>query len=93
MIKILSSETAIIGDWIYMNGKITADATCQRIYELTNSFLVEICRDESGWEALYRDPNDNRFWELTYPQSGLQGGGPPQLRYLTAAQANTKYKR
>jgi hypothetical protein len=32
-----------------------------------------------GWEKLYRDPEDGRYWFLTYPFSELQGGGPPSL--------------
>ena len=41
--------------------------------------------------ALYRDPNDNRLWELIYPQSEMHGGGPPELRNLTFNEARQKY--
>jgi hypothetical protein len=44
----------------------------------------------NGWNALYRDPNDCRYWELTYPEGELHGGGPPQLRCLTADEARQK---
>ncbi|MEM7379742.1 MAG: Imm27 family immunity protein [Bacteroidota bacterium] len=26
-----------------------------------------------------KDPYDNRYWELSYPQGNLHGGGPPSL--------------
>jgi Immunity protein 27 len=44
-----------------------------------------------GWETLYRDPDDGRYWERTFPQSGSDGGGPPQLRFLTDYEAKDKY--
>ncbi|MEQ8337650.1 MAG: Imm27 family immunity protein [Cyclobacteriaceae bacterium] len=31
---------------------------------------------------MYKDPNDHRFWELIYEDSGSHGGGPPTLIYL-----------
>lgn len=68
-----------------------ADETCQRITDMTAGYLIELGRDSSGWETLYRDPHDGRFWELTYPESELQGGGPPQLRYLPEEAAKLKY--
>ena len=47
--------------------------------------------DASGWDVLFRDPTDGRLWELIYPQSEPHGGGPPQLRCLTADEARQKY--
>ena len=35
--------------------------------------------DGGGWETLYRDPDDGRFWKLTFPKGHLHGGGPPAL--------------
>lgn len=85
------NETEIIGKWGVVEGRIVADETCQRIAELIRDYLVELGRDTSGWDALYRDPNDGRFWELIYPQSEMQGGGPPQLQCLSAVEARRKY--
>jgi hypothetical protein len=68
-----------------------ADRVCERIHELVTSHLKELGRDESGWDALYRDPDDGRLWELTHPRSDAHGGGPPQLRVLNEAEARTKY--
>jgi hypothetical protein len=41
--------------------------------------LERLGHDQSGWETLYRDPGTGSFWEITYPQSRMHGGGPRQL--------------
>jgi hypothetical protein len=46
----------------------------------------------SAWETLYRDPNDGRYWERTYPHSDWHGGGPPCLTKITFDAAKEKYK-
>jgi|SRR6516162_1583464 len=90
MIVIKPSETVLTGQWIFQDGRPVADRVCERILALTKSYLREVGRDASGWNALYHDPNDGRYWELTYPQGELQGGGPPQLRCLRAEEAQQK---
>jgi hypothetical protein len=91
MTSIDPSETVLTGQWIIQGGRPVADDVCKRIIALTKSHLQEIGRDASGWNTLYRDPTDGRYWELRYPQSELHGGGPPELRYLTAEQARQTY--
>ncbi len=89
--KIQPTETQLTGKWLSRNGRAVADETCERIHELVRSHLTRVGHDASGWEALYRDRNDGRLWELTYPQGALHGGGPPQLRCLTLEEARRKY--
>jgi len=91
MMKISPAETVITGHWIVRGGRLIADDVCDRILALTKSHLVEVGRDASGWETLYRDPTDARYWELVYPQGELHGGGPPELRSLTIEDARRKY--
>jgi immunity protein 27 of polymorphic toxin system len=90
--KLSSDEREIRGKWILAQGKLEADESCHRIIKLIREHLQEIGSDASGWERLYRDPDDGRFWELTYPEGELHGGGPPLLLYLTEEEAKIKYK-
>jgi hypothetical protein len=83
-------ENEIRGAWIIRNGRAEADQTCRRIEQLLE-YLREAGRDSSGWDVLYVDPSDGRYWELIYPDSQLHGGGPPTLRNLSEAAARKKY--
>ncbi|MBL8340703.1 MAG: hypothetical protein JNL30_04475 [Rubrivivax sp.] len=89
--KLLPTETCLSGRWLLKAGRVVADDVCARIDALVRGHLRELGRDASGWDALFLDPSDGRFWELTYPDSSLQGGGPPRLQCLSATQAREKY--
>lgn len=91
MTEIGPDEMLITGRWSISNGHMVGDPDCHRIEQLTQSHLVKVQHDWSGWETLYRDPSDGRFWELTYPQSEMHGGGPPQLRCVSPREASEKY--
>jgi len=84
-------ETEIRGGWASNGGRVDADSNCRRIDQLVEAHLREVARDASGWDVLYVDPSDGRYWELVYLESHLQGGGPPTLRHLTAEAARSKY--
>jgi hypothetical protein len=88
--KLLPTEACLTGKWALENGSLVADEVCARIEDLTRSYLRELARDASGWDTLYMDPNDGRFWERIYPE-GHQGGGPPELRHLASGLAKEKY--
>lgn len=65
-----------------------------RINWLTSEILVLVGIEKvGGWEKLYRDPYDGRFWLLTYPFGELQGGGPPSLicKPLTEAEIRSNF--
>jgi len=89
--KIQPTETLLTGKWISHEGRAVADETCKRINVLVRSHLRQLARDASGWKELYRDPDDERLWQLTHPQSELHGGGPVQLRCLTLDEARQEY--
>ena len=70
-----SGETELVGNWVVQAGSVVADDVSKRIEVLISSTLKEIGSSEDGWDVLYVDPSDGRYWELTYPDSGAHGGG------------------
>jgi hypothetical protein len=85
------NEESIVGSWLLVNGKIEGDEVCNRVDMLTDGYLVELGTDWTGWETLFRDPGDGRYWERTFPQSGMHGGGPRALFNLSEVEARVKY--
>ena len=93
MNSLSTHETELVGKWVERDGKVVADATCQRIDQLTNGGL-NVVQDHprlGGWVRLYQDKSDGRFWERSYPQSELHGGGPPTLRCISADEVVREY--
>jgi hypothetical protein len=82
-------ETALVGRWEKTAHGVIADEVAKRIQHLIAGSLVKIAG--AGWETLYRDPNDQRLWELTYPHGEWHGGGPPALVNVTLEYASRKY--
>lgn len=91
MIKLKHEERDLIGKWEFVDGKVVADATTARIEALIEKELDKVGNDPTGWDTLYRDPEDGRYWELTFPDSSLQGGGPPRLTSVSTDYARDKY--
>ncbi|MBC7556289.1 MAG: hypothetical protein H7195_04935 [Chryseobacterium sp.] len=89
--KLKSEETKLIGNWIFDNEKIITDPVSERINYLIKNYLIKIKTDESGWDILYQDIEDKRYWELIFSQSNLQGGGPPSLLSIDETIAKKKY--
>ena len=84
-------EIELVGGWIKKDGRMIADDVCRRIETLIGSELLRVANSRSGWEMLYRDPQDGRFWELYYPLGEMHGGGPPALRVLDRNEVHQKY--
>ncbi|QLC21036.1 hypothetical protein HFP51_01840 [Parasphingopyxis sp. CP4] len=91
MDQISRNETNISGRWDSSSDRTVEDETCKRIRSLISDHLIERRRSTSGWDILYQDPNDGRFWELTFPHSEMHGGGPPELNAISAGDADAKY--
>lgn len=83
MKELQSDETLLKGSWLKEREHIVGDEVCRRIELLIKQSLEFLIADSSGWDKLYRDRNDGRLWELTYPQGEMHGGGPPQLRVVS----------
>ncbi|RYM33505.1 hypothetical protein ERX46_11240 [Brumimicrobium glaciale] len=71
----------IDGKWIEINGALKADSNCKLIAEMLQNDLKVIESSEDGWTQKLEGKN-NEIWKLTYPQSHLQGGGPPKLTLI-----------
>ena len=89
--KIRPTESVITGNWTVADGKVAADANCERIEQLTADYLVLLKTDPSGWANLYQDPLDSTYWERIYPKAEMHGGGPPELRKISIDAAVKKY--
>lgn len=63
--KLEKNETYLKGQWIEKNDEVIGNETCIRIRSLI-TYLEEISSTDGGWETLYRDNSDGRYWELFY---------------------------
>jgi hypothetical protein len=85
-------ETHLVGSWVLKNGAMTEDEVSLRIRSLIKSELQRIATSKDGWEVLYKDLSDGRYWELTYPHSEMQGGGPIALILASRLMLGEKYE-
>ena len=85
------SETVLEGKWLFVGDKMVSDEATLRIEELVVSYLIHVATCKDGWAKLYRDPADGRYWEHTYPQSEMHGGGPPKLQVMEHDAAAKRY--
>ena len=90
--KIKSNETIIDSDWTKLPNHLTREKAFEvqkRIYWLKTNYLKKLV--DKGWEVLYIDTDDNRFWELTYPNGEIHGGGAPLLKNINKDIVLSKY--
>jgi hypothetical protein len=79
------------GKLILEGGQLVGDQTTRIIEHLVAFHLIRIAVRESGWAQLYYDPADGRYWERSFPDSHLHGGGAPTLKSITAEVAIELY--
>lgn len=93
MEHLLPYETELTGRWIEAAGQVRGDDFCNRISYLTSASLDLIQNHPKfgGWTTLFRDRADGRYWERSYPQSELHGGGPPALRWISDDEVMSEY--
>jgi hypothetical protein len=84
-------ERTIIGKWIPQGDRTVADEACAWIKRLTSEVFRQVAEREGGWRVLYVDPSTGSYWELTYPESQMHGGGPPMLTRLDPDEVQTYY--
>ena len=84
-------ERLLVGGWVEREGRQTLDDVDRRIFWLVSRRLVARGQASGGWDQLYEDPRDGRFWELTFPEGSLHGGGPRRLECVAALVVREKY--
>jgi hypothetical protein len=84
-------ERQLVGSWVERDGRRTLDDVDRRIFWLVTRRLVARGIAHGGWEQLYQDPRDGRYWELSFPEGSLHGGGPRRLECITARVARERY--
>lgn len=86
-----SDEFKLQGKWITSNDKVIDDEISIRIKFLKNNYLIKLATSYDGWDTLFQDSNDKRFWELIFEKSELHGGGPPSLIVISKVDIEKKY--
>ena len=86
-----ADERRLVGGWVEHDGSRTLDQVDRRIFWLVTRRLIARGQTHQGWEQLYQDPRDGRFWELTFPEGSLHGGGPRRLACIEEEAAREKY--
>jgi hypothetical protein len=81
---------ADIGDelrevWIMAGAHIVAGGDSETINDWLATKLEKITTEKSGWVTLYRNRESGEFWEMSYPNSEMHGGGPRLLTCLGLA--------
>jgi hypothetical protein len=84
-------DTELVGGWDRSGDEPRLDAVDRRIFWLATRRLVARGVANGGWDQLYLDPRDGRFWELTFPEGSLHGGGPRRLTCMSESAAREKY--
>ena len=46
-------------------------------HEFARKNLVQVLVDDVNWKILHRNPTTGEYWKEFFPQSEMQGGGPP----------------
>ena len=89
-IRLKPAETLLQGYWLDLGSSLAADARWERITLLTNEYLEFLATDDRVNGRLYRDPADQRLWELT-PVAPELPQGPPLLQVVTPERAAERY--
>ena len=81
----------IKGNWLVVDEKIVGDSICEIIENMIANNLDEVGNREGGWITLFKEKTTGKFWERTFPESNMHGGGPPQLELLSKNDIKERY--
>jgi hypothetical protein len=84
MVELHPNERLLTGRWLYVDGDMKGDQVEERIEHLISNHLqqVAVSPQYGAWQVLYVDPQDGRYWQLSYPNSEMHGGGPKELEQI-----------
>jgi hypothetical protein len=85
-------ERELTGAWDDAREGALGDEVDRRIFWLVRHRLRPRASANGGWDQLFVDPRDGRYWELTFPHGTLFGGGPRRLRHLSAEEAAERFQ-
>lgn len=85
------SKQIITGKWIKEGKNIIKDSNCALIKKKLTNDLIKVAISIDGWDILFKGRNFDLYWELTYPQSELHGGGPARLESFNYNEIKNKY--
>jgi hypothetical protein len=83
-------KAVIAGRWVYDGKQVVGNKACEQIDSLLPTLTLLGSRD-GGWTRLYRSADRMVFWELTYPESHLHGGGAPRLESYSQDEVRANY--
>lgn len=75
----------LIEEFLLKGSTVVAAGDAVRIDAMLRDELVKVRDEEDGWTTLHRHKTTGAFWELTYLNSEMHGGGPRMLVELSAA--------
>jgi hypothetical protein len=70
--------------WVLRDGRTVAEGDAATIDTLLGD-LDRVAHKDGGWTSLHQHRKTGEFWELSYPQSQMHGGGPRRLRQMNIA--------
>jgi hypothetical protein len=59
--------------------------------EFAKKNLVQVQVDDANWRVLHRNPKTGEYWEESFPESELHGGGPPVFKKISEEEAKRKF--
>ncbi|MDB5407069.1 MAG: hypothetical protein JWL84_1981 [Rhodospirillales bacterium] len=74
--------------WVESGAEVAAEGDSATINDWLATKLEKIQTDTSGWLILYRNRESGEFWEMSYPDGHMHGGGPRLLLCLGSAIPN-----